>query len=156
MEWYLDKVSSSTGQGTNQWSKIFVEQLPIPEPPNKNIQIKFETLADYLIFLNEEIKPPVNPYTDNASIAAVFEDVVNIMVYELYFEEHMKHEEIDVLQLVKKKTFPALGKDEKANAEIIGKVYKWLQEQENPIRNRVILSNIRSKDIIRRINSTTH
>ena len=156
MEWYLDKVSSSTGQGTNQWSKIFVEQLPIPEPPNKNIQIKFETLADYLIFLNEEIKPPVNPYTDNASIAAVFEDVVNIMVYELYFEEHMKQEEIDVLQFVNEKTFPALGKDEKANAEIIGKVYKWLQEQENPIRNRVILSNIRSKDIIRRINSTTH
>lgn len=156
MEWYLDKVSSSTGQGTNQWSKIFVEQLPIPEPPNKNIQNKFETLADYLIFLNDESKPPVNPYTDNASIAAVFEDVVNMMVYELYFEEHMKKEEIDVLQFVNEETFPALGKDEKANAEIIGKVYKWLQEQENPIRNRVILSNIRSKDIIRRINSTTH
>src|SRR5690606_27860729 len=31
MEWYLDKVSSSTGQGTNQWSKMFVEQLPIPQ-----------------------------------------------------------------------------------------------------------------------------
>ncbi len=156
MEWYLDKVSSSTGQGTNQWSKIFVEQLPIPEPPNKNIQIKFETLADYLIFLNDESNPPVNLYTDNASIAAVFEDVVNMMVYELYFEEHLKQEEIDVLQFINEKAFPALGKDEKANAEIIGKVYKWLQEQENPIRNRVILSNIRSKDIIRRINSTTH
>jgi len=156
MEWYLDKVSSSTGQGTNQWSKIFVEQLPIPEPPSKSIQIKFETLADYLIFLNDETKPPVNPYTDNASIAIVFEDVVNMMVYELYFEEHMKQEEIDVLQFVNETTFPALGKDEIVNAEIIGKVYKWLQEQENPIRNRVILSNIRSKDIIRRINSTTH
>lgn len=156
MEWYLDKVSSSTGQGTNQWSKIFVEQLPIPEPPNKNIQIKFETLADYLIFLNDESKPPVNPYTDNASIAAVFEDVVNMMVYELYFEEHMKQEEIDVLQFVNEKAFPSLSKEEKVNAEIIGKVYKTLQEQENPIRNRVILSNIRSKDIIRRINSTTH
>jgi hypothetical protein len=120
------------------------------------VKVKFETLADYLIFLNDDSKPPVNPYTDNASIATFFEDVVNMMVYELYFEEHMKQEEIDVLQFVTGKSFPALGKDEKANAEIIGKVYKWLQEQENPIRNRVILSNIRSKDVIRRINSTTH
>lgn len=156
IEWYLDKVSSSTGQGTNQWSKLFVEQLPIPEPPNLVVLQKFETLADYLIFLNDEIKPKVNPYTDNFSISSIFEDVINMMVYELYFEEHMKQEEIDVLQFVNERTFPAFGKDEKENAEIIGMVYKTLQEQENPIRNRVILSNIRSKDLIRRINSTTH
>lgn len=156
IEWYLDKITSSTGQGTNQWKKIYVELLPIPELTETMVKEKFETLADYLIFLNDDSKPPVNQYTDNASIATVFEDVVNMMVYELYFEEHMKQEEIDVLQFVNVKSFPALAKDEKANAEIIGKVYKWLQEQENPIRNRVILSNIRSKDIIRRINSTTH
>lgn len=156
IEWYLDKITSSTGQGTNQWKKIYVELLPIPEITESMAKRKFETLAEYLIFLNDESKPPVNPYTDNASIAAVFEDVVNMMVYELYFEEHMKQEEIDVLQFVNEKAFPALGKDEKANAEIIGKVYKTLQEQENPIRNRVILSNIRSKDIIARINATTH
>jgi hypothetical protein len=46
--------------------------------------------------------------------------------------------------------------DKERNAEIIGSCYKWLQEQSNPIRNRVILSNIKSTDIIRRINSTTH
>lgn len=154
--WFFNQITTTSGMGTSRWKKYKIEQLPIPEIHDNKQEQNFETLADYLIFLNDESKPPVNPYTDNASIAAVFEDVVNMMVYELYFEEHMKQEEIDVLQFVNEKTFPALGKDEKANAEIIGKVYKWLQEQENPIRNRVILSNIRSKDIIRRINSTTH
>ena len=154
--WYFNQITTTSGMGTSRWKKYKIEQLPIPEIHDNKQEQNFETLADYLIFLNDESKPPVNPYTDNASISAVFEDVVNMMVYELYFEEHMKQEEIDVLQFVNEKAFPALGKDEKANAEIIGKVYKWLQEQENPIRNRVILSNIRSKDIIRRINSTTH
>lgn len=154
--WYFNLISSTSGMGTNRWKKYKILKFPVANITNSIVNNSFETLANYLIFLNDGSKPPVNPYTDTASIAAVFEDVVNMMVYELYFEEHMKQEEIDVLQFVNEKTFPALGKDEKANAEIIGKVYKWLQEQENPIRNRVILSNIRSKDIIARINATTH
>ncbi len=156
VEWYLDKVSSSTGQGTNQWTKIFMDQIPIPEIENENLRMKFELIADYLIYLNDESKPPVNPYTSNASIAPVFEDVLNMMVYELYFEKHMKDEEIDVLKFVNEKHFSPLAKDDEDDAKEIGKTYKWLQEQENAIRNRIILSNIRSKNIIRRINSTTH
>lgn len=161
MEWYLDKVSSSTGQGTNQWSKIFVEQLPIPKINDTVLQNKFEILADYLIYLNDNTQKAVNPYTDNASIAPVFEDVVNMMVYELYFTVHMKELEIDVLQFIDtenhfKPIDTSDNADKERNAEIIGSCYKWLQEQSNPIRNRVILSNIKSTDIIRRINSTTH
>lgn len=161
MEWYLDKVSSSTGQGTNQWSKIFVEQLPIPKIDDVVLQNKFEILADYLIYLNDNTQKAVNPYTDNASIAPVFEDVVNMMVYELYFTQHMRDLEIDVLQFIDtenhfKPIDTSDNADKESNAEIIGSCYKWLQEQSNPIRNRVILSNIKSTDIIRRINSTTH
>lgn len=154
--WYFDQISTTSGMGTTIWSKYKVEQLPIPNYPLSNTQKKFETLADYLIFLNDATKPSVNPNTGNSSIATIFEDVVNMMVYELYFEEHLKQEEIDVLQFINEKAFPPLGKDDKKNADILSKVYKWLQEQENPIRNRVILSNIRSKDVIARINATTH
>lgn len=154
IEWYLDKVTSSTGQGTNQWSKMYVEQLPIPEPPNRNIQIKFETLADYLIFLYDESMPPVNPYTANSSIASVFEDVVNMMVYELYFEEHMKQEEIDVLQFVSYESI--LDKPLELQKKIISDAYMNLLEKNNLIRQRIILSNIKSTNIIARINSTTH
>ncbi|MBK7447813.1 MAG: hypothetical protein IPJ45_17675 [Ignavibacteria bacterium] len=116
---------------------------------------KFETLADYLIFLNDESKPPVNPYSNNESIASVFEDVLNMMVYELYFEEHMKEEEIDVLKYVDFESIEKV-KGDKAIAEIINSAFKELQEQKNQIRNRIILSNIRSKKIIARINETTH
>ncbi|MBK7381232.1 MAG: hypothetical protein IPJ03_19995 [Ignavibacteriales bacterium] len=67
----------------------------------------------------------------------------------------MKTEKIDVLQFINLNTFTSLVQDDQKNAVQIGLVFRWLQEQDNPIRNRIILSNIRSKDIIRRINSTT-
>jgi hypothetical protein len=80
-----------------------------------------------------------------------------MMVYELYFEEHMKKLDIDILQFVDTATIikPIIElKNKKAKAKIIGDVFDWLQKKENPIRNRIILSNIRSPDIIKVINST--
>jgi len=159
IEWYLDKITSSTGQGTNQWKKIYVEQLPIPKLIDLQLQLKFEVIADYLTFLNDNSQPNINPYADNESISPVFEDVANMMVYEMYFNQHMKELDIDVLQFVDTETnFKPI--DNLSNPEdkkgILATCYKWLQESSNPIRNRIILSNIKSTDIIRRINSTTH
>lgn len=159
IEWYLDKITSSTGQGTNQWKKIYVEQLPIPQASDNQLKLKFEIIADYLTFLNDITQPNINPYADNISISPVFEDVANMMVYEMYFSQHMKELEIDVLQFVDIETYfkpiDHLSNPEEKK-DIIANCYKWLQESSNPIRNRIILSNIKSKDIIRRINSTTH
>ncbi|MBC7524835.1 MAG: Eco57I restriction-modification methylase domain-containing protein [Flavobacterium sp.] len=156
MEWYLDKVSSSTGQGTNQWSKIFVEQLPIPEVEDSLTIEKFETFANYLTFLNDFTKPTVNPYTENDKIASVFEEVLNMMVYEVYFKNHMEDEEIDVLKFINKEIFKPISEHEEENSDSIATAYKWLQQNDNAIRNRILLSNIRSPHIIKRINSTTH
>ncbi|BDX37690.1 hypothetical protein CYCD_10450 [Tenuifilaceae bacterium CYCD] len=153
MEWYLDKVSSSTGQGTNQWSKMFVEQLPIPQLSEEKRK-PFEVLADYLILLNDPNTPSILEHASNEMISQQFEEVLNMMVYELYFEEHMKGKEIDVLQFI---NFPYISKmqtfEEKRDA--IQKIYYWLKEKDNPIRNRILVSESRSW-IIKRINQSTH
>lgn len=153
MEWYLDKVSSSTGQGTNQWSKIFVEQLPIPLLSEEKRK-PFEALADYLILLNDPNTPSIMEHASNEMISQQLEEVLNMMVYELYFEEHMKEKEIDILQFV---NFPDISKmqnfEEKRDA--IQKNYYWLKEKDNPIRNRILVSESRSW-IIKRINQSTH
>jgi hypothetical protein len=153
--WYFNQITTTSGMGTSRWKKYKIEQLPIPRPSEITIIDLFNTLVNYLIYLYDEEKPSISLYSDNTNIASTFEDVLNMMVYELYFEEHMKAEEIDVLQFINLKNFKPVGRDDQMNATQIGQVYKWLQEQDNPIRNRIILSNIRSKDIIRRINSTT-
>lgn len=154
MEWYLDKVSSSTGQGTNQWSKIFVEQLPIPQL-SENRRRPFEILGEYLIVLNDPNTPDIMEQASNELISHQFEEVLNMMVYELYFEEHMKINEIDILKFV---NLPDISKmltfREKRDA--IQKIYFWLKETDNPIRNRILVSATRSPNIIKRINESTH
>lgn len=153
MEWYLDKVSSSTGVGTNQWSKIFVEQLPIPELSEAGRK-PYETIAEYLVYLNEPTQEPVLEKASNESISQVFEDLANMMVYELYFEEEMKAKEIDVLQFVTEKAFPDITKSEDPKATI-QKVYYELQQKDNAIRNRILVASSRCETIAR-INAATN
>ncbi len=153
MEWYLDKVSSSTGQGTNQWSKIFVEKLPIPQL-NEKERKPFEILADYLTLINDPEIPYLFENISNEIVSRFFEDVLNMMVYELYFEEHMKEREIDVLQFVDFQPIDQLETFEEKR-DVIQKEYYKLKEKDNPIRNRILVADSRSW-FIKRINESTH
>jgi hypothetical protein len=114
----------------------------------------FETLAEYLIYLNDPKQAPVLEKVSNEAVSQVFEDLVNMMVYELYFEDEMKAKEIDVLQFVTEKAFPDIteAKDKKG---VIQKVYYELQQKDNPIRNRILVASSRSETIAR-INAATN
>lgn len=162
--WYKRKKFVAYGDGDEKGRvKLdYNKMVTVPiKPVDKLTDLKFEVIADYLTFLNKTIKPQVNDFADNLSIAPFFEDIANMMVYELYFTKHMQELEIDVLQFVDTdKYFKPIDTSEtankEANAKIIGDCYKWLQGQDNPIRNRILLSNIKSPDIIKRINASTH
>jgi len=151
--WFFNQTSTTSGMGTTIWSKYKVEKLPIPKSLRKNADI-FSSFAEYLILLNDPTTPKIIEQASNEIISQNFEEVLNMMVYELYFEEHMKEREIDVLQFV---NFPDISKmktfEEKRDA--IQKIYYRLKEKDNPIRNRILISESRSW-IIKRINESTH
>jgi adenine-specific DNA-methyltransferase len=76
-----------------------------------------------------------------------------MMVYELYFEEHMKKVGIDVLQFINPKPIDTL-KSDKEKAEVIQEFYEWYQKPDNAVRQRMLLVDTRSKDIIGLINKS--
>ncbi|HEY5511488.1 MAG TPA: Eco57I restriction-modification methylase domain-containing protein [Prolixibacteraceae bacterium] len=151
--WFFNQTSTTSGMGTTIWSKYKVEKLPIPKLLRKNAE-QFSSFAEYLILLNDPIIPEILEHSSNQIISETFEEVLNMMVYELIFEEHLKEKEIDVLRFV---NFPNISKlksfEEKRDA--IQKIYFWLKEKDNPIRNRILVSESRSW-IIKRINQSTH
>jgi hypothetical protein len=150
--WYFNIISTTSGMGTNRWKKYKIQKFPFPEI-SEEINNQFETIAEYLIYLNDPKQAPVLEKVSNEVVSQVFEDLVNMMVYELYFEEEMKAKEIDVLQFVTEKAFPDItqAQDKKA---IIQKVYYELQQKDNPIRNRILVASSRSETIAR-INAAT-
>jgi len=151
--WYFNQITTTSGMGTSRWKKYKIEQLPIPKICNSAMK-PFEIIADYFTFINEPNNQDIFELTSNEIISRYFEDVLNMMVYELYFEKHMKENEIDVLKFVDFEDISQLESfEEKRN--VIQKEYYKLKEKDNPIRNRILVSESRST-IIKRINETTH
>lgn len=153
IEWYFNLISTTSGMGTNMWKHYKIKLLPIPEKISELFKKRIETIAEYLIYLNDPKQAPVLEKVSNEAVSQVFEDLVNVMVYELYFEEEMKAKEIDVLQFVTEKAFPDITQAEDPKA-IIQKVYYELQQKDNPIRNRILVAGSRSETIAR-INAAT-
>ena len=144
MEWYLDKVSSSTGVGTNQWSKIFVEQLPIPQLSENEI-IPFNIIADYLIYLNNPENKELFIRQSNKDIASLFEKISNMMVFELYFSNEMKEQKVDVLQIINFKDISSKNEEDKGST--ILNAYNDLMGENDEIRNRILVSESRCEFI---------
>ena len=118
-------------------------ELPLIKTEQEKI---FESLVDYIIFLKCTEEKKINEYASNEHMIQSFEDVINACIYELYFSEHMKEREINVLRFAKDLIKPI---DNSKNAKnIINSVYSNLKEPSNEIRNRMLLFATRSEDIL--------
>lgn len=144
MEWYLDKISSSTGVGTNQWSKIFVEQLPIPQLSEDSMN-SFNIIADYLVFLNDSKNEQISFNESNSELSILFDQIANMMVFELYFSEQMKKENVDILSRINLREISELNKHDKA--QVILTTFTELMLKNNEIINRIRLSEKRCEFI---------
>jgi hypothetical protein len=160
MDYYHFQNTAQIAGGRKRYTKQYVELFPIRELFDTEM-IPFEIIVNYLILLYDPNTPSIMEHTTNETISQQLEEMLNMMVYELYFEEHMKELEIDVLQFINPEgsgqAFPDITKmqsfEEKRAA--IQKIYYWLKEKDNPIRNRILVSESRSW-IIKRINQSTH
>ena len=129
-EWYFNQISTSSGMGTNMWKKYKIEQLPIKNI-SKEQQKPFEILVDYILWLksNENVLTE----TSDKIMAGYFEQMINGLVYELYFEEAMKASQQDILQYLI--DLPALEKG-KELAQMRA-FFKEYHHPEHPVRVRL-------------------
>jgi hypothetical protein len=124
--------------------------MPIKITSEQN-QFPFIILVDYLLHLYDKSSIQIFPHTSNERLASHIEDLLNMMVYELYFDAHMKEVGIDVLQFIN----PEPLENSHIKEKVIGDFYLWYQMPENPVRQRILLVETRSKNIIALINKST-
>lgn len=154
MDFYFFQKTAQIAGGRKRYTKQYVELLPIPQVSDE-VAEPFEKLVEYMTFLYDVESPKVNPYIDNRAVGNTIEEVLNMCVIELYFGDHLKQNEIDVLQFMNQIIRLNSLDSPEQKAQKIAETFNWLQEPNNPIRNRLLLASIRSRDIISRIYSQT-
>ena len=119
-----------------------VKEFPIKKPSNV---IQFSIMSDYIKYLNTDKN--LISHTSNERISSHIVDVLDMMVYELYFESHMIEKGLDVLQFINPQSIENVN-DETKKANIIKDFYLWYQKPENEVRQRILLIETRSKDTL--------
>lgn len=145
----LFKTSPQTGTGDQIISVQALEPLLVHYPSDE-VEAKFNLMVDYILFIKKQ-KAPILEKVSNETISRIFEDIVDQMVYELYFEDHMKQQKIDVMQFINFEDITKLS-SESDKVNLIQKKYYEFNQKDNELRNRLLLSYTRSPDIIKRIN----
>lgn len=138
---HYNKIKNITNQqGFPQILMTDLELLPI-KSPNNQISPKIELLSKCMSFkLNKTI-----------------EDVLNSLVFELYFPNHMKEREVDVLKFVEHdiekilsdKRFENLSDKDKEN--VIEQLQKIWSSPDNEVAQRMAMFKEKSPDILKPI-----
>ena len=106
-------------------------------------------LVDSLLFLKQK-------YFSN-NLTFFVDSIIDAVVFEIYFSDHMKQKEIDILQFIQRdieevmqgKVFENL--EDMAKQKVIEQLYEKWTDPDNEVRDRIKLFAVRSPDILKPI-----
>lgn len=145
-DFYIRTLGVKRNGGYFEYKPMFIEKLPVPQLQEEK-QVPFKIIVDYILYLNSHEKQ-LNEYVPNSHIAETFEEVIDAMVFELYFPEEFKQADISFINYAERDFESIEGKPEQEQREIIHNAYQKLQERNNEIRNNLKLMDERLHDLI--------
>ena len=112
---------------------------------NRSIQI----LVSYILQVKKiDESRLINDFVPNSHITELFEEVIDALVYELYFDEAFDKAGIAFMQYAERDFTSIEGKTEKEAIQIIHTAYQKLREKDNEIRQNLKLMDTRLVDLI--------
>jgi len=144
--WYYLNELVTNEDSTPQLKNYDLDSIPIKRT---KIIFPFELLVDYILFIKtlEEFEI-INKFVPNSHIAQQFEEIIDAMVFELYFAEEFKKAGIAFIQYVERDFKPIEGLSREEKKKIVHQAYQLLRQADHPIRNNLKLMDIRLKDLV--------
>ena len=144
----MKNTAAVLANGYYRYMPRYISELPIPKATSKT-ELPFIYLADYILFLKGlPVESPINEHVPNTHLIQLFEEVIDALVYELYFDEDFKKAGIEFMKYAQRDFESIEGKGEKEAIAIIEKAYQTLREKDNEIRNNLKLMDIKLADLI--------
>jgi adenine-specific DNA-methyltransferase len=141
-------------KGKLQGNQYQIDKQPLVEIPIaiSTHQVILATLVDYILEVHRASNPQIIKYIDNELIINAIDEVINHCVNEIYFKEDVESLDLKILDSLQTiDSISGLTQDQ-AQEKII-QFYHWINEQTNPIRNKILKANIVSENLLAVINS---
>lgn len=148
--WYLKNTGTVLANGFFRFKPDYIKPFPVPELQQTSKGEKIiERLTDFLLYLYDKNNADILTHTSNKRLATHIEEIIDMIFYELYFEQHMKDNQIDVIADLNNYDWSGIS-----DAVTIEAFYKWYQQSENMVRQKIMLLDTRSNNFIYQIHRT--
>ena len=114
-------------------------------PSGSNVK-PIQLFVNYLLNLKEHKQ--LNEFVPNKHIAETFEEVIDAMVFELYFSKEFEKAGIHFIKYAERDFKSIEGKTPEEQKEIIHNSYQKLREKDNEIRNNLKEMKIELRDLL--------
>jgi hypothetical protein len=131
--WYFVKVTGTPLRGDYYRFKTeYLRPLPIPDAPIEH-QRFIETLVEYVLALKREAADLADPPARLAVMTAWFEQLIDALVYELYFPEEFSSE-VRVSVPLSDLDLPRLSKGAKRPSATLEALFDMIYAPDHPVR----------------------
>jgi adenine-specific DNA-methyltransferase len=140
--WFTRQMFASKQGGFYEFKPMYVSQIPIPQPPEKQRRL-VERVAEYVMWLYAESE------TDTESPqASYFEQLLNGLVYELFFEQELHAEKLFLFEYLEQASPPNIAEFSRSKQKpVITEFYERIVDLNHPIRS--CLFSLRSLELVR-------
>ncbi len=146
LNYYHKKIASPKAGGFFDYKTQFIQKYPIKFPKEK---IQLETLASFLMKLNDSnFNKQIEELIPNKHISEAFEEVIDALVFELYFPEEFAEKGIAIEKYANEIFKPIEGLSEDEQVKAIQEAYQALRAKDNPLRNQIKLMKIELKELL--------
>ena len=147
-DYLYKKLTQEKGRAFAEVKPANVRKLYIPKAIEKEQQL-ISVLYDYMVYLRDKKSIQIDGTISNQFVGDFFERIIDGCVYELFFREHMKEREINIIDYLYEIIKPLDNQTDKSI--IISQVFDNLYKVDNEVRTRLNLFVSRSPEYLKTI-----
>lgn len=146
-DYFFHQIAAVRRGGYLEYKPMYVSRLPIP-PASDWERRTMSELVRCVLYLRNSSHKQVHESVPNDHVSSFFEDVIDGCVYELYFRDHVHEKGIDVLRFLRGQLQSIEDVSQDQAKKVIRTTYETLRQQDNQVRNRLLLIPSRSPDLL--------
>ena len=131
-DWYIRQLGVTRNAGYFEYKPMFVEKLPVIKP-DERIRKIIEICVDYILFLNKS----EFEYQNKKLISSYFDQLIDGMVFELYFKDEIKKAGRDILKYLTELQPIIDDMSDEQKMQVITKTFNELYDKNHPVRQNL-------------------
>lgn len=146
--WFLTNTGTTLANGFFRFKPDYIKPFPVPKYIPQKIEEAIVRVVDYIILIKSlPSNTVIDQYIDNEVIARQFENIIDALVYELYFSDEFKQAKISFVDSVLR-DFQIISVNTENVVQVILDTFTKLRNMDNDIRNNLKYMSIKLESLL--------